>query len=307
MDEKNNFALVPRPLGALEKTHPKDMRILSSMTVDVAVLARENAQQQTQNLKHDLSSLTSELVKMIHKAVEDGVLEDELSATEFKAYVCDLAIREAEPTFELCREGDRYFRNKDYSEAAERYRLAAERGDRVGQSKLGQFLMTGRGVLMNPVDATKWFRKSAEQGCVEGQIELGICYSKGQGVPQDHIEAVLWFRKAAERGSAKAQNWLGVCYGKGLGVQKNDRQAFRWYRLAAELGDSTARYNLGICYLHGAGMARDTVQAYGWLKLAAERRGFSKAKEKLSVLSTSMSPGELADGEKAYEEHSKRR
>ena len=39
MNEKNNFALVPRPSGALEKVHPGAKRILSGMVADTLALA----------------------------------------------------------------------------------------------------------------------------------------------------------------------------------------------------------------------------------------------------------------------------
>lgn len=43
MDEKNNFALVPRPPGALEKAEPGAKRILSGMVADTLALVKKES------------------------------------------------------------------------------------------------------------------------------------------------------------------------------------------------------------------------------------------------------------------------
>ena len=58
------------------------------------------------------------------------------------------------------------------------------------------------------VEAANWFRKAAEQNNIDGQINLGLCYVTGRGVEKDEVEAAKWYRKAAERNNAWAQNAL---------------------------------------------------------------------------------------------------
>jgi TPR repeat protein len=106
-----------------------------------------------------------------------------------------------------------------------------------------------------------------EKGCA---YDLGLCHKDGHGVPRDHAQAVHWYRKAAEQGNEVAERNLGFCYVHGRSVSENPVEACKWFRLAADQGDS-------------------------------------RAKEELAALSTLMSPTELAETERLYEEYSKRK
>lgn len=312
MDEKNKFALVPSPPSAVEKTEPGSKRVLSGMVTDTLTLARAAKERRDLDIAHRSAAAIEKLALLIRKAAAEGVVDTKLSthwlAVELLGSIATSDSHRA--TVRLWMEADRHRWGrtvpKDYAEAVRLYRMAAEKGDAVGQQKLGECYMLGRGVEQDRAEGVKMFRKAAEQGNAKGQTYLGICFFNGDGISQDDAQAIKWFQAAAELGEAQAQNLLGICYARGRGVQKNVEQAFRWYRIASELGDKTAQFNLGVCYILGRGVAEDTVQAYKWLKLSAEQ-GLSKAKEKLSALSSAMSAAELTDGEKAYEQHSKRK
>lgn len=84
-------------------------------------------------------------------------------------------------------------------------REAAEQGDKISQTLLGEMYLYGKGVSQDYVEAVKWFRKSAEQGHIGAYYPLGCMYEEGKGVPRDHDEAVKWFRKAGEQGYADTQ------------------------------------------------------------------------------------------------------
>ena len=312
MNENNDSELVRRPPNAVEKSKPGTKRILADMIADTVALGRTRAEKQACERNQRRIAVTDELVRIIRKAAEEGVIETTFSRAWLVATLLNSG-RSSGTAARMWMEGDRYCWgrtvSKDYAEAAKWYRMAAERGDAVGQRKFGDCCKLGKGVPQDDAAAIKWFQRAAEQEDETSQTKLGICYFKGEGVPQNFIEAAKWFRKAAERGNREAQNWLGICYVKGQGVAKDVGQASRWYRIAAELDNATAQSNLGSCYLSGAGVLKDTVQAYKWFKLAAEqdKRDDSKAKKKLSALSSSMSAAELAEGEQAYDEYSKRK
>jgi uncharacterized protein len=127
---------------------------------------------------------------------------------------------------------------KDYVQAVNWYRKAAEQGDTDAQLMLGLMYVAG-----DAVQATNWFRKAAEQGLSKAQFNLGVMYSNGDGVPKDHVQAANWYRKAAERGQANAQFGLGWMYANGDGVPKNNVQAHMWYNLAAAQGFKGAKTN----------------------------------------------------------------
>ena len=141
---------------------------------------------------------------------------------------------------QLVDKGVEHHENKEYEQAAECFRQAAEMGHAGAQSNLGVYYENGWGVPKDAAEAVKWFRAAAEQGHAVAQSNLGVYYENGWGVPKDAAEAVKWFRAAAEQGNAGAQFNLGVCYGKGFGVEQDVAEAVKWWRKAAEQGHADA-------------------------------------------------------------------
>jgi TPR repeat protein len=91
---------------------------------------------------------------------------------------------------------------RNCSEAARWYRLAAERGDAGGETKMGMFYFDGRCPAAVPKDTkegTRLLREAAEQGLSVAQLNLGSFYEDGEGVPQDFVQAYLWYSLAAAR------------------------------------------------------------------------------------------------------------
>ena len=132
-------------------------------------------------------------------------------------------------------------------------------------------------------EAVECYRKAAEQRYVAAQNDLGYIYMNGYGVKKDYGEAVRWYRKAAEQGNATAQNNLGYMYRNGYGVTKDYGEAVRWYRKAAEQGEVAAQYNLGYMYQNGYGVEKDLTQARYWYQKAADQ-GDEDAKKALARL-----------------------
>jgi TPR repeat protein len=175
-------------------------------------------------------------------------------------------------------EGDRYYFgkgvSKDFAEAANLFRRAAERGSAEAQNRLGICFLTGHGVARDYSEAVKWFRKAAEHGDAAAQNNLGVVFYRGLSVPEDYAVAVSWYRSAAEQGNAEAQNNLGSCYELGLGVPLDDVEAVAWFRKAAEQGDAEAQYDLGFRYKVGdGGVAKNEREARTWFH-RADKRGF---------------------------------
>lgn len=133
------------------------------------------------------------------------------------------------------------YQRKDYKQAADWFRVAAEQGDVKGQYNLGLFYSEGKGVPQDYDQAAEWFHKAAEQGLAQAQHSLGLLYQQGHGVPKDPAQAVVWLGKAAEQGYAPAQTSLGLAYRDGLGVKKDSTQARQWLGKAAAQGDAEAQ------------------------------------------------------------------
>jgi TPR repeat protein len=141
--------------------------------------------------------------------------------------------------------GNGYFRGqpglpKDYAEAAQWYRKAAEQGNSAGQEHLATMYRYGRGVPQDFAEALKWFHKAADAGDAEGQNNLAFLYLNGFGGKTNYLEALGWFSKSADQGSSAAQVNLGLMYENGLGVKTNTAMAMSWYRKAVALGNSNA-------------------------------------------------------------------
>lgn len=81
--------------------------------------------------------------------------------------------------------------------------------------------------------ALEWYRKAADQGDARAELNLGIMYYEGYGVPQDYGQALAWCRKAADQHFAGAEYLLGMMYEEGRGVSRDYGQAAAWYRVAA--------------------------------------------------------------------------
>ena len=147
-------------------------------------------------------------------------------------------------TLELVNQGHSYYEQGNYTQAAENWRKAAERGNALAQLSLGLCYEKGKGVAQSYSEATKWYRIAAEQGFAKAQYTLGICYAKGQGVTKSYSEAAKWIRKAAEQGDEHAQYQIGRCYEEGVGVEKSQTEAKKWYQKAAAQGHEGAKKKL---------------------------------------------------------------
>lgn len=163
------------------------------------------------------------------------------------------------------------FDSKDYSQAAEWYRKAAEQGHTSAQCSLGYLYEHGFGLSKDLQEAIKWYKLSAEQGDRAGQYNLASCYQRGNGVSINYSEALKWFTLAANQGSREAQNQIAFMYYKGLGVTKSDAEAVKWFTKAAEQGLSDAQYSLGQFYEYGVGVTMNYEQALKWYNLAAKQ------------------------------------
>lgn len=245
MNETNNFALVPKPTTAVEKSAPGAKPILSGMVAEVLGLAKQAASK-------EVAGVDAELESWCQKG---------------ESYAYGRGVPMSEP------------------EAAKWFRMAAERGHARAQCWLASFcLWNPRGRLQAYLEAEKWLRKAAEQGFDHGQNQLGQLYRTGLGIPRDDSEAARWFLKAASQGHPCGQLNLGQCYRDGRGVARDCCESFKWFKLAAN---------------NAAG------EAHKWFDLPDPRPaqlGRENAAKELAALASTMSLGELDEGERRYRE-----
>ncbi|MBU3854885.1 MAG: SEL1-like repeat protein [Candidatus Paraprevotella stercoravium] len=166
--------------------------------------------------------------------------------------------KDAQAQYEL---GNKYYEEKNYSEAIKWFRKAAEQGNTAAQTGLGDMYHYGHGVTRNYKEAVKWYRKAAEQGYAEAQSMLGEMYGSGWGVTCDQQKSFQWYWKAAEQGYVHAQFCVGNKYFHGWGVTKDYQEAIKWYRKAAEQGSPAAQNELASMYYEGKGVTKNKQEA----------------------------------------------
>jgi TPR repeat protein len=304
MSDRNDFTLVLRPPGALEKVEPGAKRILSGMVADTLALARDAALAQV-----DLDALVREGKRLYCRMMKGrGLRAGELTPEDIQSFNFRLAsglsqrqgVREediqafalfyraakaghAEAQFIVSRcytwgHGVQ----RDEAQVLNWLRKSAESGFAEAQNDLGDCYLSGDGMTQDYAAAVKWYRKAAEQNNAPAQYNLGGCYFVGHGVIWDYEEAVKWYRKAADQDYALAQCSLGVCYGFGKGVTQDSTESAEWFRKAAEQEDAPAQFNLGYCYEHGQGVPQDYTKAVQWYRKAADQ-GHTRAQEFLGA------------------------
>ena len=105
-------------------------------------------------------------------------------------------------------EGKAAFDNGDYATAMAEWLPLAERDDAEARYSVGLLYRNGWGVQRDDTEAARWFRLAAYQGHINSQFELAFMYEHGQGVTSDEIEAAKWYRLAAAQGYADAMRNL---------------------------------------------------------------------------------------------------
>jgi hypothetical protein len=161
---------------------------------------------------------------------------------------------------------------RDFVQAADWYRKAADQGYALAQFKLGLLYQQKQsGIMKDDAQAAAWLRKAADQGHAGAQASLALCYSQGLGVAQDNEQAVAWYQKAVAQNDAGAMVGLALLYGRGQGVAKDPKQAFDLDSKAAAHGSADAEYQLGLAYDQGQGVKKDKNQAIDWYRKSAQQ------------------------------------
>ena len=172
---------------------------------------------------------------------------------------------------------------KGYAAAKEKLETLAKQDDIKAQYMLAK-------VYANTKDytqAAEWYRKAAEQGDADALFRLGILYEEGKGVEQNKKKFLDFLLKAAKKGSREAQSRVGLRlklrYERETGDLRDYKEAARWYRKAAEQGEYAALWQLGLIYDKGEIVKKDKVLA-GALLLMSYARGNEFAAFKLQSL-----------------------
>jgi TPR repeat protein/class 3 adenylate cyclase len=160
---------------------------------------------------------------------------------------------------------------QDYAAARRWYEMASDKGHAYAMRQLGSLYERGSGVAQDLVKARTWYQRAAELGRSDAMHMLGWFAENGKGGAQDLVLARSWYEKAAEKGNIASQNNLGTLYETGRGAPQDLTTARRWYERAAAGGSADAMQNLGTLYISGRGVVQDYALARSWLESASEK------------------------------------
>jgi tetratricopeptide (TPR) repeat protein len=292
MNEKNDFALVPRPSSAVEKAAPGAKRILSGMVADALALRNK------QSVKRAFlvaicgrnGGLDEYLVSYLQKELTDNCAvqsncftdsEELLNAAGRKPFDLFFVFLNPDLPSKIGKPDVQKF-IADLKAKFHRPIIIISNEYTYHRQMLSSFLEAGADAFFPmPFDlehlglaltACGIFSSSIEApDQLESWFQTGANYFSGRSVPRDYSEAVKWYRKAAEQGYAQAQHNLGYCYQCGLGVKRDYKEAVKWYRKAAEQNHAGAQHELARSYDFGKGVEKDEVEALKWHRKAAEQ------------------------------------
>ena len=102
----------------------------------------------------------------------------------------------------------------------------------------------GQGVTKDYFEALNWMRRAADLNHAGAQAKLGYLYTQGIAVQQDYEQAYQWFSKAAQQGDIDGQYNLGIFYLNGWGAKQDKTMAAQYLAAASAQGDESAEQML---------------------------------------------------------------
>jgi localization factor PodJL len=147
---------------------------------------------------------------------------------------------------------------------------AAAGGDPNALFEIGARFTEGRGVKADLSEAANWYKLAADRGLAPAQYRVANLFEKGTGVTRDVNKALHYYKQAAEAGNASAMHNLAVLYASGAAGQPDYAAAVEWFGKAADLGVSDSQFNLAILYARGNGAKQDLTESYKWFAVAAK-------------------------------------
>jgi septal ring-binding cell division protein DamX len=136
---------------------------------------------------------------------------------------------------------------------------------------IGMLYWQGEGVTKDYFQAANWIRSAAELNHAGAQTKLAYLYSEGWTVDQDYDQAFQWFEKAAKQGDVDGQYNLGIFYLNGWGTEQDSTMAAQWLAAASAQGDESAEEALQQV-LGRSALARDELNVGDLAQTQAKNR-----------------------------------
>ena len=161
----------------------------------------------------------------------------------------------------------------------------AHQGSPSAAYDLGLFYgKSGKNHPAHKQEAVFWLRMAADRGHKEAQYRLGLLYAHGDGVPLNQYEAVAWWRAASQQGHKDALFHVALALEGGNGAIQDKAAAAEFYKEAALMGHSKAQVNLALLFFRGEGVKRNWVQAAALLSIIDDTGLQQKQREQIAQL-----------------------
>lgn len=174
------------------------------------------------------------------------------------------------------------WKRKEWSQAADWWKLAADAGTNLALVKLGICAEEGRGMRKSSSEAFKYYKKAMKHNCIEAFSRAGLLYEKGHmskknvSSAKHKSEAAKYYETGVERGCITSMGLLGQCYLTAFGKNQDIQRGLSLFRTAASKGDRLSMTELGDCYRDGIGVECDLKEACSFYKMAANL-GYAEA------------------------------
>ena len=211
-----------------------------------------------------------------------GCPKDERKALECYKVVAEVETDAMELLGEIYMNGDCGVA-KDPREGAYWFRRGAEAGSLECSYRWGVCCATGTGAERDFGNAAEAFRFAAERGHAGAALDLGHCLMNGLGIigGAKKSMAVEAYAQAAEAGISEACYHLGCAWLNGNGTKggASAGKAAQWFQKAAEAGHPAASAELAALLHFGAppfqpprGVRKDVPAAKAWYEGGGARR-----------------------------------
>ncbi|CAN7609715.1 peptidoglycan-binding protein [Neorhizobium sp. LjRoot104] len=169
---------------------------------------------------------------------------------------------------------------------------AAAAGDPNALFEIGARFTDGKGVKSDLSEAANWYKLAADRGLAPAQYRLANLFEKGTGVSRDLSKAMTYYKQAADAGNASAMHNLAVLYASGAAGQPDYAAAVSWFGKAADFGIADSQFNLAILLARGNGVKQDLEESYKWFAVAA-KEGDKDAAQKRDEVANAMRKEQL--------------
>jgi TPR repeat protein len=158
------------------------------------------------------------------------------------------------------------------------YHTAAHNGIKPARRAVGDAYLNGEGVDRDFSLAAEWYKLGGDDGDLVANYNLSLLYFDGRGVEKDVLKAIEYAEKAADAGVMPARHFLGDVYRTGVDgtIPVDYSMAFKHFKIAADNHFAPSAFNVGIMYREGMGVSQNTLLARTYFQIGGENADYAE-------------------------------